>query len=428
MIVGNWNQQFVKVLNLNKILNQLRMSDVTSRVELSKRLNLSKSTITSLISLLIESGCVEEVGRMESALGRRLTSLRLKASWKHVLVIHFDTPAFHLAILDLKGTIICERRLFFDEHQQEVTWHFISELMKKSAEALCLDANLNWESDIIGISIAIPGIIDSHAGKAWSRIIMNHSGVSIQELLMNTFKKRVLVDNDVRALSMALGREAGDETSDMVTLLVSKGVGAGIISNGKLVRGGVLGAGQIGHIKVSEEGPLCHCGQRGCLESFVANDAVIRTFSGLCKENPNLEKRALKLLSKSVLDQIEIKDIGILANLNVKEALEIIDGISINLAKVLHSIVQMLNPSKILLAGPLFDEVAHLMIPKIIQKIGQLTQAYLSANTHFQVITNYEEQIISGIANFILDEVYAPPIYRESGEQEITLTDFMSNI
>ncbi|GGE27666.1 N-acetylglucosamine repressor [Pullulanibacillus camelliae] len=422
--MGNWNQQLVKILNLNKILSELRISDETSRVELSKRLNLGKSTITSLVGNLIDSGCVQEVGSIESPLGRNPKSLRLNATWRHIIAVHFDTPLLHLALIDLKGNKVSEKRITLEE--QVETWHSISELMKASAQQLCSEEGLDWQKDIIGVSVALPGIIDIHSGKAWSRIIIDQSGVSIQELLMNTFQKRVLVDNDVRALAMAVGRELDDEESDMVTLLVGKGVGAGIVSNGQLIRGGALGAGQVGHIKVSQHGPLCHCGDRGCLESFISNDALLEAFQTKCLENPELEERVLEVLSKSDLAQIEIKDIALLAKEDVKEALQIIEDVSKKLGKLIHVMVQTLNPNKVLLAGPLFDGAAHIMIPKLSEQVKTLTQAYLSSHLVFEALTNYEEHIISGIANFILDEIYAPPIYKDTNEPSITLTDFIS--
>lgn len=422
MDVRSGNQQFVKSMNLNKILREFRTSGVLSRVDLSRRLKLGKSTITGLVGSLIESGCVQEVGQKETGVGRNPMFLRLNPSWKHVIAMHLDTHILHMGIINLMGELVYEYR--YDRSAKIGTWHHLFHYMNRVARTACSAQGLNWERDILGIAVAFPGIIDTPEGMTFSRLQKGQHS-QIHKKLSAVFGKKVIVENDVRALALGAKQSAGD-ASDMVMVLVSEGVGAGIVTNGQLVRGGARGAGQIGHIKVADEGPKCHCGRVGCLESFIANDMILATFQNEYEANSDLQKQVGKLLDLHTAERVTVRQIGFLAKQQVPEAVKIVNMVSYRISRAIHGMVQLLNPSQILLGGPLFDEAGDIMINQIWNYIEETTQSLLYSDLSIQKMHDIDKLFLLGVGSLVLEEAFAIPLYKESGDYPISIADVLS--
>jgi predicted NBD/HSP70 family sugar kinase/biotin operon repressor len=261
--------------NRRELLSALRQRGSASRAELARVTGLSRSTVSTLVSDLQASGLVierEQAGR-PSQQGRPPTLLTLDQSAGLILGIDFGHEQVHVAIADLSRTILAERVQPLDvDHAAGAALAAAVTLTDEVVEAARLDAER-----ILCAGVGLSGPIDRatgmvHAGK----ILPGWEGISPVAELSARLDIPVHLDNDANLGALAevtLG--AGIGARDAVYLMVSGGIGAGLILNGEIYRGTGGTAGELGHVLVDESGPICRCGNRGCLETIAGGPAIV---------------------------------------------------------------------------------------------------------------------------------------------------------
>ena len=134
-----------------------------------------------------------------------------------------------------------------------------------------------WQGDIKGIGIGCPGTVDASRGEVIFAPNLGWRGVSVGPFIQGEFKLPVVVDNDANAAAVGeLKVGGGQGCRNMIYLTVSTGIGAGIIIDGEIYRGFTFRAGEVGHMVLAPDGPLCSCGNRGCLEAFASGTSIAR--------------------------------------------------------------------------------------------------------------------------------------------------------
>ena len=263
--------------NRRQLLDALRRRGSASRAELARLTGLSRSTVSTLVSDLQARGLVvehdhEPEGR-PSQQGRPPILLTLDQSVGLIIGIDFGHDAVHVAVADLSRTILAERvqRLDVDHAAREALTAAASLTDEAIAEA-GLDADR-----IIGAGVGLSGPIDRatgtvHAGK----ILPAWAGIRPVDELEARLGVAVHLDNDANLGALAeVTRGAGIGVRDAVYLMVSGGIGAGLILGGELYHGSKGTAGELGHVLVDENGPICRCGNRGCLETYAGGPAIV---------------------------------------------------------------------------------------------------------------------------------------------------------
>jgi predicted NBD/HSP70 family sugar kinase/biotin operon repressor len=261
--------------NRRQILEALRRRGSASRADLARITGLSRSTVSTLVADLQAGGVVverEQAGRPPQQ-GRPPTLLTLDQSAGLILGIDFGHEQVHVAIADLSRTILAERVQPLDvDHAAGAALDAAVRLTDEAVEAAGLDAGR-----ILCAGVGLSGPIDRatgmvHAGK----ILPGWEGVRPVAELSERLDVPVHLDNDANLGALAevtLG--AGVGARDAVYLMVSGGIGAGLILNGEIYRGTGGTAGELGHVLVDESGPICRCGNRGCLETFAGGPAIV---------------------------------------------------------------------------------------------------------------------------------------------------------
>ncbi|MHB1628625.1 MAG: ROK family transcriptional regulator [Bacilli bacterium] len=409
------NQQLIRDINIHKILNELRKNDEMARIELAKKLKLGKSTVSGLVNLLIGSGCVQENGPKQTALGRKPTSLRLNADWQHVLALHLDTDVIHVGVVNLKCEVIQHRK--FQYSLAGSTWEETLQSLEDLTRKVCDEAGLNWEQDILGVSLAMPGVIDVGTGVSVSRL-QRWTEFPVRNWLSERFGKKVVVENDANALVLAEKMQSvGASQDDMAAVLVGEGIGVGIVSNGAMVRGVARGAGQLGHMKVETHGPKCHCGQVGCLETFISRQALKRMYHERIAD-------AAKI-SADTGEEIDERTIVAAARSGVREAEAVLRMFSTYLGRALSTIVNLLNPAQIVLAGPMFEEDSDFVVDAIWEVVRANVAPVLSARLTIRTIGDGDEAFLIGTASLILEEAFAVPVFKAKGPHSISISEFI---
>jgi predicted NBD/HSP70 family sugar kinase len=315
---------------------QMIRAQPTSRAEIARATGLARSTVSQRIGALLELGVVIEEGDVRSTGGRPAAQLRLNQTGGVVLAADLGANHDRLAVSDLAGEVLAEhteQRSIALGPGPMLGWvrdHFL---------ALLGRLGLGVER-VVGIGIGVPGPVEFAAGRPVKPPIMpGWHGVSIADHFATAFPGiDVLVDNDVNIMAAGEHRRIWPAASDLVYVKVATGIGAGIISGGRLQRGAQGAAGDIGHIRASEHvGEICACGNAGCIEAVASGSALARRL------------RALGHDADGTLDVV-----GLVHNGN-PDAVRLVREAGRLLGEVLAHAVNLLNPSVLVIGG----ELAH---------------------------------------------------------------------
>jgi predicted NBD/HSP70 family sugar kinase len=250
---------------------------VISRAEIARRTGLSRSTVSTLVADLLADGLVAERSGVTVAHGdhggRPPILLSFDPSGGAAVGIDFGHSHLRVAVSDLASNLVAERRLPLDtDHDAEDGLAAATSLV---GEALA-DAGVD-RARVVGAGVGLPGPIEQPTGVVGSAAILpGWVGVSAAEEMHRRLELPIFVDNDANLGALAEAAfGAGRGARDVVYLKISSGVGAGLLLNGRLYRGADGLAGELGHRIVDPSGPVCRCGNRGCLETVASSVALV---------------------------------------------------------------------------------------------------------------------------------------------------------
>jgi predicted NBD/HSP70 family sugar kinase len=245
------------------VLQTLYRAGTQSRADIARETGLTRVTVSDLVAELIVEGLVIETGQREDARpGKPATMLDLNRNAFQIIGIDLSEYAiFRGAVLDLDGKILYRAELPL----AGATGQDATALVTRLAATLVAQATL----PILGLGVGSPGVVDL-AGVVLSAPNLGWSGEQLQASLAARFGIPVVVANDANVAALA-EHSFGDADSDMMLIKVGHGVGAGLLLDGTPLFGSRFAAGEIGHVVVGTDGgPLCVCGKRGCLETWLA--------------------------------------------------------------------------------------------------------------------------------------------------------------
>lgn len=262
------NSSIMRTVNRKIILNQIRRQPI-SRAELSERTHLTRASITQIVDGLMREGLVEEtavIGRNQ--LGRRLTQLDLVKDARYFIGIGFSCIKYTLSIVNLRGEALYQFTDKLPDSDPDDVVNQISILLKRTVYQLKLT-----EEKILGIGIHAPGPLDIRNGIMLSSSRLprwhNYPVVARFEQALG-FKTSLCSVSNARALDELYFGVGCQNIHNFLLLDIGHCVGAGIILNDMLYTGAYGRAPEIGHISVDPAGPLCACGNRGCLENYIS--------------------------------------------------------------------------------------------------------------------------------------------------------------
>ena len=244
-----------------------------SQVEIHELTHLRRSTISGLVRDLLKQGRLVEAGRSDNLMGRKRVLLRLNEEHGFFLGVGFDDEAVLAAVMDLRPRI---HSMVRETARLEGGMNGLAHQLLSCARQAVQEAGLKIES-LLGIGVAGSGLVNSQNGTmVMSSTIESFKHVPLRSIFEKEFSVPVLLTNFASAKAIAertLG--AGAMADDMIYVEYGKtGIGAGIISGGKLLHGAGYAAGELGHTHITEEGPPCKCGSFGCLETLAGAAAI----------------------------------------------------------------------------------------------------------------------------------------------------------
>lgn len=263
MAVTGTNQQHAKTHNRGLVLSLICTNTGITRQQITKKTRLTKMTTTNIVSELIQSGIVTETEAKNDHVGRNPTILAVSPSARKVIGVTVSRDRVDVVLSDLALSIMEQRTQFLETESNESLLEKIKQLI------VSLGCSMD---EVIGIGVASIGQWDIRKRQLIS--IVNFGRVrelNIGEELEKTFHCPVFVNNDMNAATMAermFGN--GKDLTDFVYLGITNGIGAGIVTDGRMYQQSSGLAGEIGHMGIDPNGKKCQCGNRGCLELYAS--------------------------------------------------------------------------------------------------------------------------------------------------------------
>lgn len=249
--------------NRSLVLQTLFHGGEMSRADLSRETGLTRVTISDLVAECIADGIVREIGVREVAgPGKPPIVIDIDREGHQIIGVDLSgTDAFQGAVLNLDGRMLHRRTVSLPAHAEpEQAYAAVVELVRELISAA--------DRPVLGVGVGSPGIVRPD-GTVLSAPNLSWSDLPLEQRLHDEFELPVLVRNDANAAVLA-EYTFGAARSDLMLIRIGRGVGAGLIAGGQAVVGGRFAAGEIGHVVAgTDDGPLCACGNRGCLEAWV---------------------------------------------------------------------------------------------------------------------------------------------------------------
>ena len=263
-----------------QVFDCVRAAGTIPRAEVARELSISPGSVTALTADLIGAGLIRETDLRrdgDAGRGRPPVALGVRAEAGYVAGIKLSDHRHTAVILDFAGNRLAQASMDSTNLQQDLD-QIIAAAMAVLFRALRQSGLKLGQIDVVGLGL--PGFVDHQSGMVpWSPLITTRDA-PVRAALQAQIKRPVCIDNDANMVTLAeLWFGAGRALSDFASVTIEHGVGMGLVLNHRLYRGARGLGTELGHTKVQLDGALCRCGQRGCLEAYVADYALVREAS-----------------------------------------------------------------------------------------------------------------------------------------------------
>jgi len=361
----------------------------------------SRTKITSSVTSLLQKKLIIENQDSEYTGGRRSKTFSLNGGLGFIAGVDIGATSIDLAIADFSPNIL------FRYSEEALVRKGPIKILGRVCTLLekMIRENGLQADKLLGIGMGVPGPVDFSNGSVVSPPIMpGWDNYPVIQTVQQWFPSaNVVVDNDVNV--MALGEiieGAGKGVNNLIFVKIGTGIGAGIISHGKIYRGASGCAGDIGHISISKSGPLCHCGNKGCLEAIAGGPAIAERAlrAAQAGDSPIL----LKFIEKNY-GTLTAEDVGDAAREGDPLSIEIIRESGQMVGDVLASLVNFYNPDMIVIGGGV-SNLGNLLLSSIRQAV--LNRSLPLATRDLDIVFSEigRDAGVTGAVNLALDYMF----------------------
>lgn len=258
-----------------------------ARVSLAQATGLSQAAVTKAVAPLINTGYVEEqpVSQLNLRAGRPVSPLAVARERTHTIGIKMTFNRVFGVLVNLGGEILARTELDLVTSDEDAAVAIISQVVESLKDQ-------RPGAAIAGVGVAVSGDIDSRRGVVRDSPLMGWRNVALRERLMACLDVSVIVENDVRALTIAeqvFG--IGCDAQSFAVVTIGTGIGCGLFVNGQVIEGARGVSGEIGHLPLAPGNLVCTCGRRGCVETVASSAAILaRIRSGTGRPNLTLDE------------------------------------------------------------------------------------------------------------------------------------------
>lgn len=334
-----------------QIINYLRENSRSSRNELADYLHLSRSKTMQYVEEMLQRGIIKDDIVGKSSGGRKPRLLDIDGTFCYIIGIYMGTTGATIGIADFTGELCLTHRYPFSHKDMpaEILDSIIEQIF-----ALLNDNQIPLQK-VYALGVGVPAPIDKETGLITSPAnLLNWDNFSVVDYFSRYFPDAVIqVDNDVNLMALGEAHHGmGRGHANFIYTKVGTGIGCGIICNNELYRGENGTAGDIGHVSIDREGPVCYCGNVGCLERIAAAPAMVAQAEAYARDG---QSPALAKLYAERGDYLLPQDIGTAASEGDKYANEIIIHSGQALGRVLATLVSFFTPTLMIIGGGVSD-------------------------------------------------------------------------
>lgn len=318
--------------NQKRILALLRKNKISYRLEIAQSLGLSKNTVSLIIDQFMKEGLVKETGMIDQkGAGRPRKMVSLVAGTYTAIGLSITEAEIEYSVMDYCTNIIEEGKFPLESKQADET---IGELIT------CCQRLMGKFPGVIGVGVGVPGLVDPHKGLVYHSTKLNWSRVDLGKTMDAELGINVWIFNNVKVAALgAMEKSSQGDRSSTFYIRISEGIGGAMIIDNRVFNGGAWTAGEIGHISVDPDGPLCECGQFGCLEKLIS---VLAFKESLRNQFPNHFK------NHNIQEMFgEVKDL--------KTTHELLGKYGQYLGSAITQVIHLLNPEVIIVESPYND-------------------------------------------------------------------------
>ena len=386
-----------KIRQKKKILSFLRTNGFTSAPELCKLLKISLPTCIVLVNDMIGAGYVQDIGIGESSGGRKPHLYGLIEDCFYVVTCDIARYSASIAIIDSYNKFLAPV-IQFETHIDDPS---LVDKIYMTTNQLIKNLRIP-EEKIYGIGVDMPGLINSKTGINYT--IKEKRRQNIGRDLKQKFNKPVYIDNDARMHAHGEFHFGAAKTyRDAIIIHWSWGLGLGIFVNGQLCSGKNGFAGEFSHFPIVENGELCICGKRGCLETIASSNSIMRLVKQGFAEN------AVSAMINQFKDHPEKttpEDVIDFARQGDEFCISILNEVGSAMGKGLSYIIQLLNPEVIVLSGPLSKAKQYILSP-IQQSLNRFCLEKISESTLILISDLGDQTALLGTSEMIFQKVFA---------------------
>lgn len=387
------------LVGVGDLFQLLRDGTPRTRAELAHMSSLARSTVTARVDALLTSGMLRPVGEAASTGGRPPTRFALNGGGRVVLAIDLGASHASVAVSDLAGQVLGQITV-----ESDIADGPAAVLDRVAAIGVELLTSLDRQViDVAGVGIGVPGPVEHATGRPANPPIMpGWHAFDIPTYLGQHFSGPVLVDNDVNLMALGEYVTSWQAAPHLLLVKVATGIGGGIVADGRLLRGALGSAGDLGHVQVAgaPKDVVCRCGNIGCLEALAAGPAIAASLrkSGLDVEG-----------SQDIVDAVMAGDL---------KALQAVRDAGRDLGSVLATCVNLLNPSVIVIGGKL-SEAGEYLLAGVREVVYQRSLPLATHNLRIVSTSAGSLGGIIGAAAMVIDAVLSPRAVDEYVAQHV---------
>lgn len=383
------NLDDVQKMNRILVLKLLMRSGTYSRAELARQSALRPATITNIVNELREVHLVKEEGIVSGERGRNGIGISLDTDYYRIIGVRISKRYFSVGIFDIAGNVSESSKHKINENEEP------EQILGKIEDEIQKLIEHYPDQKTVAIGMAIPGPFYRNI-EGVNGEYRQWPGVHIKETLEKKFGIYVFLEHDAKtgALSYYWSMNL---TSDQMLIYFSAGhgIGTGIVDHGKLLIGATGTAGEIGHMSIMQNGLLCKCGNRGCLEMYCGTTALVRIINQRLNEgNYSTLKPGCDL--GDVIDAIRRGD-----RLAVSEYEKACDCLGVGVANILN----VLNPDIVVIGDEMAEISLQVMKERVNKVLKKRVSSLLYENTEFHIVDEKTDISLQGAAFLAREEL-----------------------
>lgn len=365
----------IKTNNKKRIINLLSKERELTKLDISRKLDISVPTVTTIVGELIEEGIVEEAGVATSTGGRKPVIIRFLPDSRYSIGINLEKDYIRAVLTNLDSKIIEETK----KELTVLTEDEILDIMKMLIEHL-----MNFKEDIkdklLGIGISLPGIINEDELTLEVATNFRLKNISFKEL-NSYFNIPIFLENEANAGAIAESKLGiAKDLKNLIYVSITEGVGGGIFIDNGMYKGKDKRAGEIGHMCIIKNGRQCNCGRKGCWETYASNRALIKDYN---KKSSETVKSINEIIKRY--------------NLGEENAIYVIEEYIDNLAEGIQNLIFIFNPDYIVIGGEI-SKYSDIFSKKISNKVFNSNEFYKEGDVNILFSSLGDDSNILGAA------------------------------